>query len=270
MGDELKLGLYVIGILLIGGIFAHGLWSIRKNKEQLKDYKEPPRAEPGFGKSATNGAALDDHGVGQPRTVGQSRSVERAEPTIGAVDGIEEADKHAPEVGEIKPKVEPKLVEPDAGSTAEQPEQKPASEPSEVLIIHISMPEKETISGASLLPTLVSMGFKFGEMDIFHRHEDAAGNGEVLFSLADMYNPGTFDVDNMEQMSLRGLSLFLRLPCAGEPLQNFNMMHNCAKKLVEQFGGQLLDAKRSNLTVQTVRHYVEKIREFERQQLING
>ncbi len=264
MGDELKLGLYIIGILLIGGIFAHGIWHIRSNKEQLRDYKGPNRSEPGFGRSGNDGDGFDENGVGQPRVVGGAKeanqSKERAEPSIDLNAAAAEPEAPEVQVGEQVAKAQK--------PAATQKEAAPG--PSEVLIIHISMPEKETISGASLLPTLVSMGFKFGDMDIFHRHEDAAGNGEILFSLADMFNPGTFDIDNMEQVSLKGLSLFLRLPCAGEALQNFNMMHNCAKKLAEQFGAQLLDGKRSNLTVQTVRHYVEKIREFERQQLING
>ena len=67
-----------------------------------------------------------------------------------------------------------------------------------------------------------------------------------------------------------GLSLFLTLSGPGEALQNFNLMHNAAKKLAEEFGGQILDNTRSVMTMQTVRHYVEKIREFQRQQLIRS
>ena len=74
----------------------------------------------------------------------------------------------------------------------------------------------------------------------------------------------------MDELSTRGLSLFMTLPGPGEPLQNFNLMNNAAKKLAEEFGGQVLDGQRSVLTVQTVRHYVERIREFQRQQLIRG
>ncbi|WP_199608900.1 cell division protein ZipA [Flocculibacter collagenilyticus] len=139
----------------------------------------------------------------------------------------------------------------------------------EVLIIHVVTQDK-MMPGASLLPTLLTLGFKYSDMGLFHRHQDNSGNGPVLFSLANMYNPGTFDIDTMEQVSTQGVSLFMTLPCAGDALQNFNMMHNAAKKLAEDYNAQMLDNSRSVLTVQTVRHYVEKIREFERKKLIAG
>ena len=142
--------------------------------------------------------------------------------------------------------------------------------PSEVLILYVLLPEGQEINGAMLLPSLLTLGFKYGEMNIFHRHQDSAGSGAVLFSLANMFNPGTFDLENMDKLATRGVSLFMTLPGPGEPLQNFNLMHNAAKKLAEEFGGQVLDGQRSVLTVQTVRHYVDKIREFQRQQLIHG
>jgi cell division protein ZipA len=85
-----------------------------------------------------------------------------------------------------------------------------------------------------------------------------------------MFNPGTFDLEDIDAMYTRGLSLFMTLPGPGEALQNFNLMHNAAKKLAEEFGGQILDGQRNMLTVQTTRHYVERIREFQRQQLLRG
>ncbi|MCJ8272793.1 MAG: cell division protein ZipA, partial [Psychrosphaera sp.] len=218
---------------------------------------------------------LDNHGVGKPRKLGvgnDDRPEERQEPVINAIEPVPEPDSHIePSIGMDEPIASSSGQESPLQQTQSQQAPPEAEiEPSEVLIIHVSMPDNQTISGASLLPMLISMGFKFGEMDIFHRHQDTAGTGPVLFSLASMFNPGTFDIDNMEQIATKGLSLFMTLPCHGEALQNFNMMHNAAKKVAEEFGAQLLDSKRSAMTVQTVRHYVEKIREFERQQLING
>lgn len=144
-----------------------------------------------------------------------------------------------------------------AATTKPETEQK-----QEVLMLFVDKPDGDAIDGAKLLPTLLTLGFKYGEMDFFHRHQDSSGKGEVLFSLANMYNPGTFDIDNMEQLETRGLTIFMTLPNAIEPLQAFNMMHNAAKKIADEFDATVLDDKRRPLDVAIVRSYVEKIRKF--------
>jgi cell division protein ZipA len=138
----------------------------------------------------------------------------------------------------------------------------------EVLIISVVMPENQQMSGAALLPTLLTLGMKFGDMNIFHRHEDNAGNGKVTFSLANIMNPGTFDLDNMESFTTQGVSLFMTLPNVGEASVVFQQMLNAAKQLALEFSGQLLDDKRNVMTKQTEQHYTSKIREFERRHLI--
>lgn len=142
-------------------------------------------------------------------------------------------------------------------ATESEPEQK-----QQVLMLYVDKSEGTPIDGAKLLPTLLTLGFKYGEMDLFHRHQDSSGKGEILFSLANMYNPGTFDIDNMEQLTTRGLTIFMTLPNAMEPLQTFNMMHNAAKKIADEFGATVLDDHRRPLDVAIVRSYVEKIRKF--------
>ena len=119
------------------------------------------------------------------------------------------------------------------------------------------------MQGSSLLPLLLTLGFKYSEDGFFNRHEDASGQGEVLFRLANMFNPGTFDIDNMEQFQTEGVSLFMTLPCAGDSLPTFNMLHSAAKKIADEFSAKILDHNRQELDVSTVRQYVEKIREFE-------
>ena len=101
----------------------------------------------------------------------------------------------------------------------QQSAQAPANE---VLILYVLVPENQEIDGNMLLPSLLTLGFKYGEMNIFHRHQDAVGSGGVLFSLANMFNPGTFDIEDMDKLQTRGLSLFMTLPGPGEALQNFN------------------------------------------------
>ncbi|MGJ8692598.1 MAG: cell division protein ZipA [Thalassotalea sp.] len=152
-------------------------------------------------------------------------------------------------------------------NTAAQPEEKPMRkvdiEP-EVIVLTVIMPENQMISGAALLPTLLTLGMKYGEMNIFHRHQDNAGNGKVTFSLANMMNPGTFDLDAMESFSTQGVSLFMTLPNPGDAFLVFDQMLGAAKQIAQEFRGQLLDDKRSVMTKQTEQHYISKIREFDR------
>ena len=89
-----------------------------------------------------------------------------------------------------------------------------------------------------------------------------------LFRLVNMYNPGTFDIDHMEQFSTAGISLFMTLPVKAITAA-FNMLHGAAKKLAEEFGATVLDKDREPLTVEAIRGYVEKVREFAAQQSIN-
>ena len=138
----------------------------------------------------------------------------------------------------------------------------------EVLVLNVKVAEGENIAGAALLPMLLTLGFKFGEQDIFHRHVNSNGKGPVLFSLANMFKPGNFDIDNLENFTTQGISLFMILPIEGEPHQVFNMMHNAARKIADEFSGQIYDGRRALLTKQSLQQYVEKIREFERQRML--
>ena len=138
----------------------------------------------------------------------------------------------------------------------------------EVLVLNVKVPDDKPIPGSALLPMLLTLGFKFGDQDIFHRHVNSNGKGPVLFSLANMFKPGVFDIDNLENFTTQGVSLFMILPIEGDPHQVFNMMHNAARKIADEFSAQVLDGRRSALTKQSLQQYIEKIREFERQRMI--
>ena len=135
----------------------------------------------------------------------------------------------------------------------------------QIIILSVAMPAHQQMSGAALLPSLLTLGMKYGEMNIFHRHQDNAGNGAVTFSLANMLNPGSFDLDTMETFVTQGVSLFMALPNASDPFAAFEQMLSAAKQLAAEFNGQLVDDKRNIMTKQTEQHYVSKIREFDRQ-----
>ena len=129
---------------------------------------------------------------------------------------------------------------------------------SQIIILSVVMPMHQQMSGAVLLPCLLTLGMKYGEMNIFHRHQDNAGNGAVTFSLANMLNPGSFDLDTMETFVTQGVSLFMTLPNATDPFIAFEQMLVAAKQLATEFNAQIVDDKRNVMTKQTEQHYVGK------------
>ena len=139
----------------------------------------------------------------------------------------------------------------------------------EVLVINVIAREEDGFKGPALLQNILESGLRFGEMDIFHRHESMAGNGEVLFSMANALKPGTFDLDDIEGFSTRAVSFFLGLPGPRHPKQAFDVMVAAARKLAHELNGELKDDQRSVLTAQTIEHYRQRIVEYERKQLTN-
>ncbi|WP_404396804.1 cell division protein ZipA [Idiomarina loihiensis] len=135
------------------------------------------------------------------------------------------------------------------------------SAPEEVIALHVKGP----VQGAVLLQMMTELGCKFGELGIFHRYENTAGTGPMIFSVANMFNPGTFELDNMENFETDGVAFFMALPMKFDGQQAFNMMLNAAKKLATEIPqGQVLDGQRQLLTRQSIHEARQRIREFER------
>lgn len=181
-----------------------------------------------------------------------SKVVKRNQMEINFGDGLSLDDEAVPSFNANEIETQPKKTE-------------TVKLDAQIVILSVVMPENHQMSGAALLPSLLTLGMKYGEMNIFHRHQDNAGNGAVTFSLANMLNPGSFELDTMETFVTQGVSLFMTLPNAGDPFAAFEQMLLAAKQLATEFNAQLLDDKRNVMTKQTEQHYVSKIREFDRQ-----
>jgi cell division protein ZipA len=89
----------------------------------------------------------------------------------------------------------------------------------------------------------------------------------VLFSVANILRPGTFDLYNMHEFSTIGVSLFLSLPTGVNNLEAFENMIRVAKRICETLDGLLKDDHRNLMTAQTIEHYRQRIRDFELLQL---
>ena len=133
-----------------------------------------------------------------------------------------------------------------------------SSEPEDVLVMHLMTEKGQTCSGQLLLDTAVSLGLRYGAMKIFHRHSEEDGSGPVLFSMANLLNPGTFDLTTMGAMESEGVTLFMTPNELEEPVEAFDIMLETAEKLAQELQLTLKDESRSSMTKQTIDHYRQK------------
>lgn len=154
-----------------------------------------------------------------------------------------------------------------ASQPTEIRQQSNTSQPSEVLVLNVMAQEGREFQGDALMHAVITSGLKFGEMNIFHLRYGNDSKGPVVFSLANILNPGTFDLNNMSDFSTIGVSLFLALPVAGNNYDAFEQMLDVAQELCESLDGELKDDHRNVMTAQTIEHYRQRVRDFELRQL---
>jgi cell division protein ZipA len=148
-----------------------------------------------------------------------------------------------------------------------QSEKPAASEPQELIVLNVVADEGKPYAGADLLQVLLACDLRYGRMNIFHRFEKADGSGAEQFSVANLVEPGNFDLDAIDGFSTPGVVFFMNMPGPEDSMQAFDAMLETARCLVKNLGGELRDQTHSVATKQTLEHYRQIIRDFERRQL---
>ncbi|WP_455482754.1 cell division protein ZipA [Haemophilus parahaemolyticus] len=128
---------------------------------------------------------------------------------------------------------------------AEEPEQIESEVHTDMITLYVVAAEGEQFHGAYILQCLESLGFEYGEYQIFHRHQHLGNNNSpVIFSIANMMQPGVFDLSQIQDLSTIGLVIFMHLPTEGNPQTNLRLMLQSTERLANALNGFVLNENR--------------------------
>ncbi|WP_456296044.1 cell division protein ZipA [Vibrio sp. AK197] len=286
--QELRFVLIIVGALAIAALLFHGLWTSKKegkakfgdkplgklkiNKDEQDDIAEPTfapeddfeiirkeRKEPDFSATQTDIDPL----TGEKMTSHDDEEQDKTPPPFIRARR-EPVEEELPSV-EIQPEPEPRQ-EPVATPSTEDDSKATPEDDLQVIVLNVHCSGSEPFVGTKLFDSMQQNGLLYGELDIFHRHADMSGTGKVLFSVANMMQPGTLKHDDPETFTTKGISFFMTLPCYGDPEQNFKLMLKTAQQIADDLSGNVLDDKRNLITPDKLDTYRAQIQKFKAQQ----
>lgn len=260
MDIGLREWLVIVGVVIILAIVADGFrrylgrstLKFKLDRKLISQFSEEPESSEILGPAR----------VAQPKepVLGTSEAEQVVEPDVfESMEPIQFDNEPLADDVDVPPAAAPRAEPQEAATEAE--------EISEIFIIYVESQSADGFRGPDLLQSVLESGMRFGDMNIFHRHEAMSDTGDKLFSMANALNPGIFDLDNLEAFSTRSLCFFMSLPGPKQPRQAFELMLAAARKLADELGGELKDDNRSDLTGQTIEHYRQRVLDFERSQL---
>ena len=138
----------------------------------------------------------------------------------------------------------------------------PADTPQKIVTLRVVARNDGAFAGDELVLSVRGIGMRHGKFGIFHRLE---GNdeGEVIFSAASLVEPSSFDIANIKEQRIPGISLFMILPGPIEGAKGFDLMMAAARALSQSLDAELLDESGSTLSIQRERYLREEIIQHE-------
>ena len=124
----------------------------------------------------------------------------------------------------------------------------------------MAQPDK-LIDGLAIQRVLEQLDMQFGEMQLYHRYL-VSSQKQVLFSVANVIEPGTLIPDQFDLLQTPGLLLFANLPGPLNGLLLFDEILDAANQLAEQLDGVICNEMREPMTQKDIEAIRSKILNF--------
>jgi cell division protein ZipA len=190
----------------------------------------------------------------------------RIAPTLGDEDVAEdEPHEDFPEVDDSPSADMPAASPTEAVQPGESGDEEPA--PQKIVTLRVVAKNKGAFPGDDLILGLRGIGMRSGKFGIYHRYD---GNDETrtVFSAASLVEPGSFDLKNIKEQKIPGVSFFMVIPGPLDAAEAFDLMMQAARALTQSMDAELLDESGSTLSIQRERYMREEIIQFQHSNLV--
>lgn len=123
----------------------------------------------------------------------------------------------------------------------------------------------QTLQGPDLVVAAEKAGLIYGHRNIFHRMVDKNHEQGPVFSVANLVQPGIFDLRTIKELKTPGIHFFITLPGPSSALDAWDAMLPTAQRMAELLDAVVLDDQRNALGRQRISHIREELRTYDRQ-----
>lgn len=110
----------------------------------------------------------------------------------------------------------------------------------EILVLYITSPTHNLFNGLSISKAADKVGMVYGHMNIFHHFGPGKlHSGQPLFSIANMYEPGSFDLGRMADLKTKGIAAFMYSPASIDASVVFELYLNTTQRIAKLLGGDV-------------------------------
>lgn len=148
---------------------------------------------------------------------------------------------------------------------AQPREPETVDKPQMTVLVTVMAPPARPFKGSSILLAAQDLKLGLHRSGIFDCFPRDPSQNDPVFRIAHLREPGIFDINTVGKLVTPGLLLFMQLPGPIEPLQALELMMTVAKELAEKLGGNIYDASRHKMTIQTLTKLQNEVVEFDQQ-----
>ena len=287
--DKLRLTLLIVGCFIVLGIY---LWEIfyKTSPKKKTDILDAVDETPDIPLTPFNNEAEDSAAamavLGSLLTQTRDQNIGESNPVVPLTTPEPENNHDAPDDElplplemsvkdyetessenndyDVFAAIEEDIQEHEDEKTPEVPEQdadtlKANQSSEDILVLYITSPAHILFNGLSISKAADEVGMVYGHMNIFHHFGPGKlHSGQPLFSIANMHEPGSFDLGRMADLKTKGVVVFMYSPASIDASVVFELYLNTTQRVAELLGGDVRTSDNEILNTASIKTLRDK------------